>query len=573
MPSCSPLLCAVFLALGCCPPAVAEVWCHWTSGFAAGRLAHTFLQRSAGSLRLFHSTWTQSGKLVDCVATDHPVVVQSYLSECRRDRSARFSDVSDERVNISRLLALGSACQTSLGGTDGLAQRRKRELRIDAHASSERSDSILRRQKRAWIFPGTLWCGLGNKASSYEDLGVFAQTDRCCREHDHCKETISSFEANYGFFNRNFFTVSHCDCDRRFRQCLLGVNDTISNTVGYTYFNILKIPCFLLKDTMQCTQMTWWGKCNVSQVSLLAVLKDAIMYNSTYPIQEVEEVSNLPTSVPADKSSKTNPNPEDEEMYNLPGSVPRTQSTPWELPHPTVGTFKSITSLTTRSPRHPEYSPTLRISSAVKLAPTHFSTLLLQGSTSHPVNWDPLESLENALPTIPPPTVEMDPSNHVPLIQDTKHRSMKQLCASYKHLDECMYKIPPREERFGLSNLQSKTLYHCNCTRRWARQFNKMKKPDNVQSLLLDFVALSCFKMPPPEECTRRKRCSAVLSKAPHIQRVLRWGDEVDVRKLPETPVSKGKGQNMMAPKRRPTPGKLYRRCLRLVSSNHKKVD
>lgn len=44
-----------------------------------------------------------------------------------------------------------------------------------------------------------------------------------------------------------------------FRKCLLGVNDTISTMVGYSFFNILRVPCFELKEQQQCTKMYWWG--------------------------------------------------------------------------------------------------------------------------------------------------------------------------------------------------------------------------------------------------------------------------------------------------------------------------
>lgn len=46
--------------------------------------------------------------------------------------------------------------------------------------------------------------------------GVFEETDTCCREHDHCKDTIASFSFDHGVFNTNIFTLSHCDCDNRY---------------------------------------------------------------------------------------------------------------------------------------------------------------------------------------------------------------------------------------------------------------------------------------------------------------------------------------------------------------------
>ena len=55
------------------------------------------------------------------------------------------------------------------------------------------------------IFPGTKWCGPGDVASSYEDLGQFRETDMCCRDHDHC-ENIPGGGEKYGLTNNDLFT-------------------------------------------------------------------------------------------------------------------------------------------------------------------------------------------------------------------------------------------------------------------------------------------------------------------------------------------------------------------------------
>lgn len=147
--------------------------------------------------------------------------------------------------------------------------------------------------------------------------GIFKSTDRCCREHDHCLHTIPAYMTNYGVFNSKLFTLSHCDCDQRwaqecgeslalnqdtkytappvkhpppiskwsglsysqnwsclfwlpwtpwpflfptrFHHCLHAVNNSISNTVGYSFFNILRVPCFELKQQRQCTETYSWG--------------------------------------------------------------------------------------------------------------------------------------------------------------------------------------------------------------------------------------------------------------------------------------------------------------------------
>ncbi|XP_046666813.1 uncharacterized protein LOC124358555 [Homalodisca vitripennis] len=42
------------------------------------------------------------------------------------------------------------------------------------------------------IFPGTRWCGSGNVAQGYNDLGYLESTDRCCRTHGNCDGVIEA---------------------------------------------------------------------------------------------------------------------------------------------------------------------------------------------------------------------------------------------------------------------------------------------------------------------------------------------------------------------------------------------
>uniref|UniRef100_A0A3B5A6S8 Phospholipase A2 group III n=1 Tax=Stegastes partitus TaxID=144197 RepID=A0A3B5A6S8_9TELE len=87
----------------------------------------------------------------------------------------------------------------------------------------------------------------------------------CCREHDQCKHTILSFHSQFGVFNTNIFTMSHCDCDNKFRSCLKEANDSIANVVGYTFFNLLKMHCFEFSHRLQCIERNCtiikWEKC------------------------------------------------------------------------------------------------------------------------------------------------------------------------------------------------------------------------------------------------------------------------------------------------------------------------
>uniref|UniRef100_UPI00358EFD64 phospholipase A2 isozymes PA3A/PA3B/PA5-like isoform X2 n=1 Tax=Myxine glutinosa TaxID=7769 RepID=UPI00358EFD64 len=120
-------------------------------------------------------------------------------------------------------------------------------------------DPARERSRRALVYPGTLWCGAGSLASNYDELGEHIETDVCCREHDHCPHTVAAFESKYGFLNYRWYTILHCSCDFRFRQCLHKANSTASRVIGQAYFNVISVPCFTFEAKETCARRTWWG--------------------------------------------------------------------------------------------------------------------------------------------------------------------------------------------------------------------------------------------------------------------------------------------------------------------------
>lgn len=53
--------------------------------------------------------------------------------------------------------------------------------------------SFLGSFKSMLIYPGTRWCGMGNRANHYNDLGfLHSREDACCREHDMCPVFIQA---------------------------------------------------------------------------------------------------------------------------------------------------------------------------------------------------------------------------------------------------------------------------------------------------------------------------------------------------------------------------------------------
>jgi len=107
--------------------------------------------------------------------------------------------------------------------------------------------------------PGTLWCGLGDSASDPSELGPMADVDACCRAHDLCPYHIHAFETKDHYWNARPHTVSHCDCDNGFFDCLKGVKDnvTVAVTMGTFFFNTVGPPCVKKEYGTYCKKWHW----------------------------------------------------------------------------------------------------------------------------------------------------------------------------------------------------------------------------------------------------------------------------------------------------------------------------
>ncbi|KAG2471023.1 PA2G3 phospholipase, partial [Polypterus senegalus] len=192
------LLAALFASSRCA--GAPDTFCHRERSDSSGRRHLTFLTRRTGQLELVQSIWgpERNGQgLLECASSGDPELTETYLSLCEEAEPATPRGLRD----AANLVGEDSPCVDS----SKRAFRRKREVRAARH-------------KRSWMIPGTLWCGTGSVAANFTDLGVFDQTDKCCREHDHCRHTISAFSLKYGIFNRHLFTLSHCQCDQRCKK-------------------------------------------------------------------------------------------------------------------------------------------------------------------------------------------------------------------------------------------------------------------------------------------------------------------------------------------------------------------
>ncbi|KAJ2940191.1 hypothetical protein O0L34_g11757 [Tuta absoluta] len=109
---------------------------------------------------------------------------------------------------------------------------------------SEFEGEVMIQERINLIFPGTKWCGPGNVADNFDDLGPAKETDKCCRAHDNCPEVIEPGQTWRNLTNEAFYSRLSCACDYEFRDCLHKVNSRTSTIIGKMYFNTIGTQCF-----------------------------------------------------------------------------------------------------------------------------------------------------------------------------------------------------------------------------------------------------------------------------------------------------------------------------------------
>lgn len=143
-----------------------EVFCvHTKSEF--GRTRCSFLRRPSAiaSILFYWTIWTAEHHVEECSLSAEPALIQNYMAVCHERGIWDLHNTSSLSLNITALWEPGSPCKFQPIATGNL--RWNKYLDRDHQVVS----GTRMRQKRAWIFPGTLWCGRGSRAGDYEQLG------------------------------------------------------------------------------------------------------------------------------------------------------------------------------------------------------------------------------------------------------------------------------------------------------------------------------------------------------------------------------------------------------------------
>lgn len=117
----------------------------------------------------YWSKWTSEKRLEGCFKSGDGTLVTRYRSLCRQER-ARDNE-KPLHFNLSALLEDASLCDVNTFFNFTLHKEHiSQGQQMDSSAKS--------RQKRAWVFPGTFWCGRGTSAKDYEQLGRCASLSK-----------------------------------------------------------------------------------------------------------------------------------------------------------------------------------------------------------------------------------------------------------------------------------------------------------------------------------------------------------------------------------------------------------
>ncbi|XP_026233281.1 uncharacterized protein proca1 [Anabas testudineus] len=266
-------------------------------------VGENFLYQVSDGTEVVRSVVSPAGRLVDCSVTVNQMQVKSFVHECRLGlkgkRAGRQLETRFARMDEAKLMCSEFKKRSQRSGV----------VKEDGTDESALQHKPLKRAKRGFTYPGTLWCGAGNMADNYDQLGDFAETDSCCRTHDHCPHVIHAFSSNYGHTNFKWHSICHCDCDNALKDCLRKVNDTSSRVVGQAFFNVIGVPCFEFVYEEQCAERHWYGLCKQYEQLPVAVLKEAVPYDFG-GIDVIDELTVAPPKRKDSKKSKEEEKPE-----------------------------------------------------------------------------------------------------------------------------------------------------------------------------------------------------------------------------------------------------------------------
>lgn len=130
-----------------------------------------YLHQVTDGVEEVRSVHDSQGRLVDCSVIRNEMQVKSFMHVCRiglRDQKTN-SDLKRSLTGVSEARASCDKLKSKGERNVVVTTKQPRETNSDAADNNK----TLRRSKRGFTYPGTLWCGAGNIADHYDQLGKF----------------------------------------------------------------------------------------------------------------------------------------------------------------------------------------------------------------------------------------------------------------------------------------------------------------------------------------------------------------------------------------------------------------
>lgn len=122
-------------------------------------VGENFIYLVSDGAEAVRSVVSPTGKLVNCSVIVNQMQVKSFMRECRlglKERSGgQHMEARFARLNEAKLMCW---------------EFKKKAAKDDGEDSAGQ-EQVLKRSKRGFTYPGTLWCGAGNMADTYNQLG------------------------------------------------------------------------------------------------------------------------------------------------------------------------------------------------------------------------------------------------------------------------------------------------------------------------------------------------------------------------------------------------------------------
>lgn len=131
------------------------------------------LYQVSDGVEIVESVVSPSGMVVNCSVLVNQIQVNSFMHECKLglkvQKAAQQLDARFAHMNEAKVM-----CRE-------LKEKSKRSGRMERD-DSEDPENVIKRSKRGFTYPGTLWCGAGNTADHYDQLGKLHSL-KCAEYH------------------------------------------------------------------------------------------------------------------------------------------------------------------------------------------------------------------------------------------------------------------------------------------------------------------------------------------------------------------------------------------------------